>query len=57
MFYRMDFDIVLLFGLAELKAQIAWKEGVSGVFCIPGRHWEVLIESQICFHLSFHIER
>ena len=28
-FFRMDYDIVLLFGLTELKAQIAWKENVS----------------------------
>ncbi|KAF8155273.1 hypothetical protein BJ912DRAFT_1050978 [Pholiota molesta] len=26
-FYRLDYDIVLLFGLTELKAQVAWKEG------------------------------
>ncbi|KAF8805180.1 hypothetical protein BYT27DRAFT_7192857 [Phlegmacium glaucopus] len=25
-FYRVDYDIVLLFGMTELKAQIAWKE-------------------------------
>lgn len=25
-FFRVDYDIVLLFGLTELKAQIAWKE-------------------------------
>jgi len=29
-FYRVDYDIVLLFGMTELKAQIAWKEKVSG---------------------------
>ena len=28
-FFRVDYDIVLLFGLTELKAQIAWKENVS----------------------------
>jgi hypothetical protein len=35
-FYRLDYDIVLLFGLTELKAQVAWKEGVSGSssYCI-----------------------
>lgn len=27
-FYRQDYSIVLLFGLTELKAQIAWKENV-----------------------------
>jgi len=25
-FYRVDYDIILLFGLTELKAQVAWKE-------------------------------
>ncbi|KAF8161579.1 hypothetical protein B0H34DRAFT_701592 [Crassisporium funariophilum] len=25
-FYRLDYEIVLLFGLTELKAQVAWKE-------------------------------
>lgn len=29
LYYRLDYDIVLLFGLTELKAQVAWKEGVS----------------------------
>lgn len=28
-YYRVDFDIVLQFGLTELKAQVAWKENVS----------------------------
>ena len=28
-FYRVDYDIILLFGLTELNAQIAWKEDVS----------------------------
>lgn len=26
LFYRLDYEIVLLFGLTELKAQVAWKE-------------------------------
>ena len=30
-FYTVDFEIVLLFGMTELKAQIAWKEEVSGL--------------------------
>ena len=30
-FYRFDYDIILLFGMTELKAQIAWKENVSGL--------------------------
>ena len=29
-FYRVDYEIVLLFGMTELKALIAWKEKVSG---------------------------
>ena len=28
-FYRVDYDIILLFGMTELKAQIAWNENVS----------------------------
>ena len=28
-FYRLDYDIVLLFGLTELKAVIAWKQNVG----------------------------
>jgi len=27
-YYRLDYDLVLLFGLTELKAQVAWREGV-----------------------------
>ena len=27
-FYRLDYDLVLLFGLTELKAQLAWMEKV-----------------------------
>ena len=27
-YYRLDYDIVLLFGLTELKALIAWKQNV-----------------------------
>ena len=27
-FYQLHFDIVLLFGLTELKAQISWMEDV-----------------------------
>jgi len=29
-YYTMSFDIVLLFGLTELKAQVAYLENVSG---------------------------
>ena len=44
--YRIDYDIVLLFGLTELQAMIAWKENVGPLlplYCIlfftvlPGR--------------------
>ena len=28
-FYKVDYEIILLFGMTELKAQIAWKEKVS----------------------------
>jgi hypothetical protein len=28
-FYEVDYDIVLLFGMTEFKAQVAWKENVS----------------------------
>lgn len=27
-FFRLDYEIVLLFGLTELKAQVTWKEKV-----------------------------
>ncbi len=32
LYYRLYFDIVLLFGLTELKAQMAWIENVSNIF-------------------------
>ena len=31
-FYKVKYDIVLLFGMTELKAQVAWKVNVSGSF-------------------------
>lgn len=31
-YYKIQFDIVLSFGLTELKAQIAWMEDVSSHF-------------------------
>jgi len=34
MFYRVDFDIVLLFGLTELEAMVAWKENVGPFFVL-----------------------
>ncbi len=33
LYYKVDFDIILLFGLTELKAFIAWKENVRS--CAP----------------------
>ena len=30
-FYEVNYDIILLFGMTELKAQVAWKENVSGL--------------------------
>ena len=34
-FCRVDYEIILLFGMTELKAQIAWKENVSvvSIYC------------------------
>jgi hypothetical protein len=39
-FYRVDYEIILLFGMTELKAQLAWKENVSGLhmMCNPNRY-------------------
>jgi hypothetical protein len=31
-YYHLEFDVVLQFGLTELKAQISWMEEVSVVF-------------------------
>ena len=28
-FYRVIYDIILLFGMTEFQAQLAWKENVS----------------------------
>jgi hypothetical protein len=30
-FYSVKYDIILLFGMTELKAQVAWKENVGGL--------------------------
>ena len=30
-YYRLDYDVVLLFGLTEFKAQLVWKEKVMCV--------------------------
>ena len=34
-YYRLDYDIILLFGLTELKAMVAWKENVCPLGFIP----------------------
>jgi hypothetical protein len=33
-YYRLDFEMILSFGLTELKAQIAWFENVSTSFLL-----------------------
>ena len=35
LYYRLDYKVVLLFGLTELKAQISWMENVSVIFIAP----------------------
>jgi hypothetical protein len=34
-FYRVKYDIILLFGVTELNAQMAWKENVSDFHVVP----------------------
>jgi len=34
MYYRVDYDVVMLFGLTELKCMIAWKENVCAFFVL-----------------------
>ena len=40
-YYKADFDIILLFGMTELKAQLAWKEkGVEKRWvCLAFSEW------------------
>ena len=33
-YYRKEFDIILLLGMTELKAQLAWTEDVSLAFLL-----------------------
>lgn len=40
LYYQMDYDVVLSFGLTELKAHISWKENVS---CFVSNGWIALI--------------
>lgn len=37
-YYRLDYDIILSFGLTELKAQTAWLENVSESITFPATH-------------------
>lgn len=41
--YCLSFEVVLLFGLTELKAQIAWKENVSTCLHHPFRPVLILL--------------
>lgn len=34
-YYRLEFDVILQFGLTELKAIISWIENVSVNFTVP----------------------
>ena len=33
-YYRLDYEVILLFGLTELKAMVTWKENVSPVLVL-----------------------
>jgi hypothetical protein len=33
-FYSVNFDIILFFGMTELKAQVAWTVNVSGLYML-----------------------
>ena len=33
-FYKMDYKVVMLFGLTELAAQISWVENVGRLFLV-----------------------
>ena len=33
-YFRVEYDLVLLFGLTELKAQVAWREGVCALLSL-----------------------
>jgi hypothetical protein len=51
-YYQASFDIVLLFGLTELKAQVAWMERVSSLSLHMLENKKSLIISAT--HLSLH---
>ena len=38
LYYQVKFDIILSFGLTELKAFIAWKENVRSLYFFPLFH-------------------
>ena len=48
-FYRIDYDIILLFGLTELKAQVAWKENVSGLHMLLFNPTDIRIILRVVF--------
>lgn len=37
-YYALKYDVVLFFGLTELKAQIVWVENVNGKFSISQKN-------------------
>jgi hypothetical protein len=49
LFYRLDYEIVLLFGLTELKAQVAWKEKQGIKVCRPHFYENMAILTIITF--------
>ena len=55
-FYRVRYDIILLFGMTELKAQIAWMEKVSSLFKLY-ISFNLLIRYWINFMRGFYREK
>ena len=47
-FYEIEFDIILLFGMTELVAQVAWKEKVSGFYMLF-----ILIDITLILRVAF----
>ncbi len=43
-YYEVDWEVVLFFGLTEIKAQIAWKDTEVMQFCYFERFLRLLIE-------------
>ena len=57
-YYRFELDVVLLFGLTELKAQIAWMENVGDSQEVSGhvltgvcREWKLGVQRVSCMIL------